>query len=126
MHKDVGSAYMEKYRSSGVVSGELLAGDVRDKAAVIVDDLISTGGTLVRAAKACRAAGATRVFTVATHGLFIDGAPELFATEALDGIVIANTVPPFRVPPDLATERLTVLDASESIARAIAQCHDGN
>ena len=125
MRKDVGSAYMEKYRSSGVVSGELLAGDVRDRVAVIVDDLISTGGTLVRAAKACRAAGATRVFAAATHGLFIDGAPELFATEALDGIVIANTVPPFRVPTDLATKRLTVLDASESIARVISMCHDG-
>ena len=123
--KDVGSAYMEKYRSSGVVSGELLAGDVRDRVTVIVDDLISTGGTLVRAAKACRAAGATRVFAAATHGLFIDGAPELFATEALDGIVIANTVPPFRVPTDLVAKRLTVLDASESIARVISMCHDG-
>lgn len=125
MRKDVGSAYMEKYRSSGVVSGELLAGDVRDRVTIIVDDLISTGGTLVRAAKACRAAGATRVFAAATHGLFIDGAPELFATEALDGIVVANTVPPFRVPTDLATKRLTVLDASKSIARVIARCHDG-
>jgi ribose-phosphate pyrophosphokinase len=123
--KAVGSAYMEKYRSSGVVSGELLAGDVRDRAAVIVDDLISTGGTLVRAAKACRVGGATRVFAAATHGLFIDGAPELFATQALDGIVIANTVPPFRVPTDLATKRLAVLDASESIARVISMCHDG-
>jgi len=67
--KDVGSAYMEKYRSAGVVSGELLAGDVRGKVAVIVDDLISTGGTLIRAAKACRAAGAVRVFAAAAHGL---------------------------------------------------------
>ena len=111
--KDVGSAYMEKYRSSGVVSGELLAGEVRGRVAVIVDDLISTGGTLVRAAKACRDAGAKTVFTAATHGLFIDGARELFATPAIDGIVIANTVPPFRVPADVAAQRLTMLDASE-------------
>jgi ribose-phosphate pyrophosphokinase len=109
--KDVGSAYMEKYRSSGVVSGELLAGDVRGRVAVIVDDLISTGGTLVRAAQACRAAGATRVFAAATHGLFI---------------VIANTVPPFRVPADVAAQRLTILDAGVSIARAISVCHDGS
>jgi ribose-phosphate pyrophosphokinase len=124
--KDVGSAYMEKYRSSGVVSGELLAGDVRGRVAVIVDDLISTGGTLVRAAQACRAAGATRVFAAATHGLFIEGARELFATPALDGIVIANTVPPFRVPADVAAQRLTILDAGVSIARAISVCHDGS
>jgi ribose-phosphate pyrophosphokinase len=79
--EDVGSAYMEKFRSGGVVSGAVLAGDVRGKVAVIVDDLISTGGTLVRAAHACRAAGATRIFAAAAHGLFIDGATELFARQ---------------------------------------------
>ena len=124
--QEVGSAYMEKYRSSGVVSGELLAGDVHGKVAVIVDDLISTGGTLVRAAKACRAAGATKVFTGAAHGLFIDGATELFATPSIDGITVANTVPPFRVPADVAAQRLTVIDASDAIARAIAACHDAS
>ena len=40
----------------------------RDRVAVIVDDLLSAGGTLVRAAKACRAAGATKVLAAATHG----------------------------------------------------------
>jgi ribose-phosphate pyrophosphokinase len=123
--KDVASAYMEKYRSSGAVSGALLVGDVRDKVAVIADDLISTGGTLVRAAKACRAAGATKVFAAATHGLFIGGARELFAMSAIDGVVATNTVPPFRVDPEIAAKRLTVLDASDSIARAISTCHDG-
>lgn len=124
--KDVGSAYMEKYRSAGVVSGALLAGDVAGKVAIIIDDLISTGGTLVRAATACRAAGAVRVFAAAAHGLFIDGAPDLFATPAIDGITVTNTVPPFRVPPDVAATRLTVLDASDSIARAIAAFHDAS
>jgi len=126
LRQDVGSAYMEKYRSSGVVSGELLAGDVRGKVAVIVDDLISTGRTLVRAAKACRAAGATRVFAAAAHGLFIGGAGDLFATPAIDGITVSNTVPPFRVPAEAVAQRLTVLDAGDAIARAIAECHDGS
>jgi ribose-phosphate pyrophosphokinase len=121
--KDVGSAYMEKYRSSGVVSGELLAGDVRDKVAVIIDDLISTGGTLVRAANACRAAGATKVFAAAAHGLFVDGATELFASPALDGITVTDTVPPFRVPAEVAARHLTVLDVSDAIARAMIACH---
>lgn len=124
--QDVGSAYMEKYRSGGVVSGELLAGDVRGKVAVIIDDLISTGATLVRAATACRAAGATRVFAAAAHGLFVGGATELFATSALDGITVANTVPPFRVAAETAARRLTVLDVSDAIARAISACYDGS
>lgn len=122
---EIGSAYMEKYRSSGVVSGTLLAGEVRGKVVVIVDDLISTGGTLVRAAEACRAAGALRVYAAATHGLFVDGAAGLFACPALDGIVVTNTVPPFRVPAG-QVPRLTMLDASEAVARAVISCHDGH
>ena len=124
--QDAGSAYMEKFRSNGVVSGTLLAGDVQGKVAVIIDDLISTGGTLMRAANACRAAGAVKVFAGAAHGLFIDGATELFASMAFDGITVTNTVPPFRVPAEVATQRLTVLDTSEAIARAIAACHDAS
>jgi ribose-phosphate pyrophosphokinase len=50
----------------------------------------------------------------------------LFATPVIDGIVVSNTVPPFRVVPEVAPPRLTVLDASEAIARAIAACHDAS
>jgi ribose-phosphate pyrophosphokinase len=121
--RDVGSAFMEKSRSGGIVSGELLAGDVRGKVAIIVDDLISTGGTLVRAAKACRAAGATKVFAAAAHGLFIGGSTELLTASSLDGIVVTNTVPSFRVPTELADKKLTILDASEAVADAISSCH---
>ena len=124
--EEVGSAYMEKYRSSGVVSGELLAGEVSGKVAVIVDDLISTGGTLVRAARACRAAGASKVFAAAAHGLFVDGAGELFAASEIDGITVTNTVPPFRVRPEVVAQRLIVLDVSDAIARVIAACHDAS
>jgi ribose-phosphate pyrophosphokinase len=123
MKADIGSAYMEKFRSGGVVSGGLLVGDVGGRVAVIVDDLISTGGTLVWAAEACRAAGATEVLCAATHGLFIGGAPDLFAAPAIDGIAVTNTVPPFRLPAE-AARRLTILDISEVIARAMMACHD--
>jgi ribose-phosphate pyrophosphokinase len=123
--REIGSAYMEKSRSEGVVSGQLLAGDVRGKVAVIVDDLISTGGTLVRAAKDCRAAGANRVFAAAAHGLFVSGAPELLAEAAIDGIVVANTVPPFRLSAEEAAN-LTILDASDMVAGAISSSRDGS
>ncbi|HEX2941359.1 MAG TPA: ribose-phosphate diphosphokinase [Rhodopila sp.] len=119
---DVGSAYMEKFRSGGVVTGSVLAGDVLGRTAIIIDDLISTGGTLVRAAEACRAAGATKVFAAAAHGLFVGGAQALFESPAIDHIVVTNTVPGGIAVP--AAGRLTMLDTSQAIARAVAACRD--
>jgi ribose-phosphate pyrophosphokinase len=121
--QEVGSAFMEKSRSAGVVRGEVLAGDVRGRTAIIIDDLISTGGTLVRAARACHAAGATRVFAAAAHGLFMGGAPELLAERTFDGIVVANTVPCFRLSSEEARQ-IVVVDATQAVAKAIAACHD--
>jgi len=125
LKRDVGSAFIEKYRSGGVVTGELLAGDVRGKVAIIVDDLVSTGGTLAKAARAARAAGATKIYAAAAHGLFMGGAGELLDEPVLDNIVIANAVPAFRVPTQVAAKRLVVLDVSEAIANAITEFRDG-
>jgi ribose-phosphate pyrophosphokinase len=55
--RPVGKAFVEKHRSSGVVSGDLFAGEAADALCIVIDDLVSTGGTLVRAARASRAAG---------------------------------------------------------------------
>ncbi len=119
----VDSAYMEKFRSAGVVSGGRLVGEVRGRTAVIVDDLISTGTTLVRAARACRAAGAGRVFAAAAHGLFVGGAAELLDLPELERIVTLDTVPPFRLGSEQVDRRLTVLRSAAPIARMIAECH---
>ena len=52
--RPVGAAFAEKYRSEGVLRGDGLVGDVRGRVAVVVDDLVSAGHTLDRAARACR------------------------------------------------------------------------
>ncbi len=66
--RPVGKAFLDKQRSMGVVTGDIFAGDVAGATALILDDLIGTGGTMVRAATACRTHGATEILALATHG----------------------------------------------------------
>jgi ribose-phosphate pyrophosphokinase len=115
----IDNAFVEKYRSGGVVTGGALVGRVEGKTAFILDDLISTGNTLLRAARACRAAGASHVFGAAAHGLFTGGAADLFASGDFDGLVIADTVPLPQTIPLSARDRLTVLDSTALITAAI-------
>jgi ribose-phosphate pyrophosphokinase len=112
------AAFVDKRRSAGIVSGDTLVGDVDGRAVIILDDLISTGTTLRRAARACRDAGARRVWAAATHGLFHEGAAAMVLDPALDGVVVSDAVPPFRLPPE-AVRRVTVLDSSRLVAAAI-------
>jgi ribose-phosphate pyrophosphokinase len=123
--KEIASAFMEKYRSRGVVSGEAFVGNVSGSTAIVIDDLISTGTTMLRAARACRERGATAVHAVATHGLFVGDAAAMVADAAFDRIVVTDTVPAFRLPADLAEKRLTVLGAAPLFAEAIHRIHTG-
>jgi ribose-phosphate pyrophosphokinase len=123
----VGSALMEKYRSDEHLSGATLIGAVRGRTALIVDDMISTGGTLARAAQACRVQGAAVVLGAVSHGLFAGRAAEVVADPALDHLAITDSVPPFRLPAELAHRKLAVLPIAPLFAEAIRQIHtDGS
>jgi len=125
LSRPAGSAFMEKQRSAGVVSGEALVGDVEGKAAIIIDDMISTGGTILRTAHACRRQGAHSVHAAASHGIFVGKADQVVTDPALDSLVVTNTLPPFRLDPELARNRLTVLDIAPLLANAIRRIHTG-
>jgi ribose-phosphate pyrophosphokinase len=121
---EVGLAILEKRRTGGLVVGEpAVIGLAEGASAVIIDDLISTGSTLARAASACRAAGAVDVYALVTHGLFTGDAAELVAAAGLKQMVTTNTVPPFRLPPASVDSYLTVLDAAPLVAEAIRRLH---
>jgi ribose-phosphate pyrophosphokinase len=122
--RPVGKGLAEKHRSSGVVSGDLFIGDVAGTTALIVDDLISTGGTLLRAARSARAAGARGVLALATHGLFMAGAAEMIADPALDRVIVTDAVPAFRLDRPERNKKLTVLPAAPLIAEAIKRLHE--
>jgi ribose-phosphate pyrophosphokinase len=125
MDRPISTAFMEKTRSLGEVRGESLVGDVVGKAAVIIDDLISAGTTMARTAKACRAQGATEVFAAASHGLFVGDANRLLAGPEIDELVVTDTIPPFRLSPELRNGKLVEIDASQLFAEAIKRIHSG-
>ena len=119
----IDNAFVEKYRGGGIVTGGALVGGVDGRTVILLDDLISTGNTLLRAAKACRAAGARQVYAAAAHGLFIGGAPELFGSREIDGLIVCDTVPLQNAIAPAARECLTVLDSSGIVGNAIAHLH---
>jgi ribose-phosphate pyrophosphokinase len=123
--RELPSGFMEKHRSRGVVSGEGLYAEVRGRTAIIIDDLISTGTTLRRTAEAAMARGAHKVYAAATHGLFMSGADDALAHPALSQVVVTDTVPPFRLSPELASRKLVVLETAPLLAEAIRRIHAG-
>jgi len=123
--KPVTSAFMEKKRSAGVVSGKTIVGDVGGKAAIIIDDMIVSGDTIARAVKACHEHGATGIYAAAAHGLFVGGADAKLGEPQLERIVITDTVPPFRVHSEDVRAKLVILNAAPLFAEAIKRIHSG-
>jgi ribose-phosphate pyrophosphokinase len=122
--RPVGKGLAEKHRSAGVVSGDLFVGDVAGTTALIVDDLISTGNTLLRAAHSARKVGAKRVIALVTHGLFMQGAAEVIADPAIDQVVVTDAVPAFRLDSPAKNKKLVILPAAALLAETIRRLHE--
>jgi ribose-phosphate pyrophosphokinase len=89
-------------------------GAVQDRAAILLDDIIDSGETLISGAAALRDAGASRVFAGATHGVFSGDAAARLAASAIETIVITDTV-----PLSVGTSGIEVVTASSILAHSI-------
>jgi len=103
------------------VSAHELVGDVNGRTCLLVDDMIDTAGTIVAAAAALKKNGAARVIVAATHAVFSDPAVERLSGDAVDAVVVMDTLP---IPEDKRFEKLTVLSVAPLIARAISAVFD--
>lgn len=121
-HAPVGLAMMEKHRSDDVVTGELFAGNVEGAEVVVFDDMIASGGTMVRAARACRERGARHVHAMATHGLMTTTSEVLFAPE-IDTVTVSDSVPLSFEPG--AFGKLGIVSCAPLLADAIQRLHGG-
>jgi len=97
-----------------------MVGEVDGKTAVIVDDMISTGGTLAEAARALRARGAVDVYACATHGIFAGDALDIIRGSSLHETIVTNTIP---MPDGCAAARVRVISVAPLFAEAIMRIH---
>jgi ribose-phosphate pyrophosphokinase len=123
--RPAGKGFVDKHRSGGVVTGYLFVGDAAGSAALIIDDLISTGNTLLRAAQAARGAGARRVLALVTHGLFMPGAADVVADPAIEKFIVTDSVPLFRLEEGEARRKIEVVPAAALFAEAVRRLHAG-
>jgi ribose-phosphate pyrophosphokinase len=99
---------------------EEMVGDVKGKSAIIVDDLISTGGTLIEGAKFLIRRGAERVYACATHPVFAPGAVERLEESPIEKVVVTNTIH-FQQK----GEKIEVVSVAPLLARAIKYINEG-
>lgn len=98
-----------------------MVGDVDGKTAVIVDDMISTGGTLVEAANTLKERGAKRIFVCATHGVFAADALDRIDDSAIEEVIVTDTIP----LPAHGRGRVRVVSVAPLLAEAIMRTHKG-
>lgn len=125
-HLDAGAAVGDKVRprrdeQSAVVA---LMGDVRGRDAVLVDDIIFTGGTLCNMAEALLDAGARSVRALATHALLTEDAPERIARSPIRELLVTDSVPIAGEKREVLGERLRCVSVCRLFAQAIRSVYE--
>ena len=123
--RPVSMGFVEKYRSEGALSGELLVGDVKGRQVLLFDDLISSGQTLLRAAAACRALGAASVWAAAAHGLFNVDALQRLGAGPIDRIFVSDSVAITGLENTPLETKLDVVSCAAMLGEAIRRSHEG-
>ena len=106
----------EKANESEVMN---IIGDVEGKDVILVDDMVDTAGTLVKAAEVLKARGATSVMACCTHGVLSGPAYDRIEKGALDELIVTDTIPPKK-----ESDKITVLTASNIIAETIRRIYN--
>ncbi len=98
-----------------------IIGDVRDQEVVVVDDMIDTAGTLVKAAEALKDQGATRVYAAASHGVLSGPAIQRLRESPVEKVIVTNSI---KVTEGKRIDKLTVLSVASLLGEAIRSIHE--
>jgi len=119
---NAGLAIIDKRRDGPNVAVMMhLIGDVKDKDAIVIDDMIDTAGTLVQAVSALEREGARRIIAGGVHAVLSGSAVERLKAAPLEEIVVTNSIP---VTPEKLLPTMTVLTVAPLLGEAIRRIHD--
>ena len=117
-------AIIDKRRTSGSdVEVRRIIGDVKGKTVLMVDDMITTGGTIASAARLCKDNGAKAIYIGATHGVFCGDAVSRLGSAPIDEVVVTDTVPIAQDKID-AIGTLRILSVAGLMGEAIHRIHN--
>lgn len=122
-HLECSVAMIDKRRiGPNVAKAYNIVGDVKDKRAIILDDMIDTAGTLSEAAKAVLDHGAKQVYAAATHPVFSGPALERITASCLEKVIVTDTIPLNAMA--LKNPKITQLSVADTLAEAIHRIHN--
>jgi ribose-phosphate pyrophosphokinase len=112
-------AIIDKFRKShDAAEVTHVVGDVEGKRAVIVDDVISTGGSVCAAAEALKKSGAWEVIVCATHGVLSNNPKKMFDDSCVDKILLTDTIP---IPPEKISKKMKIITVGPLLAKVIGR-----
>jgi len=116
-------AIVDKRRESpNVAEVHHVVGDVEGRTALVVDDIVDTGGTLAKVATALKEAGATDVLASSSHGVLSGAAMERLDAAPLSKLIVTDSIPPS--PETRRSGKIVVLSVAELMAKAISNIHE--
>ncbi|KAG4076886.1 hypothetical protein HA402_015873 [Bradysia odoriphaga] len=110
-------------KKANEVASMVLVGDVKDRTAILVDDMADTCGTTCHAAEKLMEAGATKVYAILTHGIFSGPAISRINNACFEAVVVTNTIPQDGHMRDCP--KIQCIDVSMMFAEAVRRTHNG-
>ncbi|XP_076169794.1 phosphoribosyl pyrophosphate synthetase isoform X1 [Ptiloglossa arizonensis] len=110
-------------KKANEVASMVLVGDVKDRVAILVDDMADTCGTICHAAEKLLEAGAVKVYAILTHGIFSGPAISRINNACFEAVVVTNTIPQDGHMKDCP--KIQCIDVSMMFAEAVRRTHNG-
>jgi ribose-phosphate pyrophosphokinase len=119
---DATLAIVDKRRDQpNVAEVHNVIGEVEGRTALIVDDIVDTGGTLAKVAEAIKAAGAREVLASSSHAVLSGDAIQRMARSPLSKLIVTDSIP---LAPEKRIDKIVVLSIAELLAKAIRNIHE--